>query len=117
MEEHAALYSMLTGPTSSLILLLGMALGLWRFLTQTILPAAKGWVDQHLNQVDELLKQHEADRTAWLTSMQDCHQRATALNENIETVSRKVGGLYARHESLQSRLDAALTKPIDNGAA
>lgn len=109
--------SALTGPTSSLLLLLGMGVGLWRFLTQTVLPAVKKWVDQHLDQVDEILKQHEADRTAWLASMQDCHQRATTLNENIETVSRKVGGLYGRHEALNQRLDSLLTKPVDNGAA
>jgi len=64
MDE--ATLSLLTGPTSSLLLLLGMGLGLWRFTTQTVLPAAKIWVDRHLDQVDELLKQHEADRTSHL---------------------------------------------------
>jgi hypothetical protein len=86
MDE--ATISLLTGPTSSLVLLLGMSLGLWRFGTQTILPAVKRWVDQHLNQVDELLAQHKADREAWLDSME-----------------RKVGGLYKRHEALVAKLD------------
>lgn len=114
MDE--ATLSLLTGPTSSLLLLLGMGLGLWRFTTQTVLPAAKIWVDRHLDQVDDLLKQHEADRSAWLESMQDCHKRSEQAGAQLSTIERKVGGLYARHESLQSRLDAALVKPIDNGA-
>ena len=103
MDE--ATLSLLTGPTSSLLLLLGMGLGLWRFSTQTVAPAVKRWVDQHLNQVDELLKQHEADRVAWLESMQDCHNRSEALGSQLDTIERKVGGLYKRHEALVAKLD------------
>lgn len=117
MDDNAAVYSLLTGPTSALILLLGMGLGLWRFLTNTGVPAVRAWVSQHLNQVDELLSQHQADREAWLSSMQNCHERATTLSSDIDSVSRKVSGLYARHEALQNRLDIVLSKPIDNGAA
>jgi hypothetical protein len=104
MMDEATL-SLLTGPTSSLVLLLGMSLGLWRFGTQTILPAVKRWVDQHLNQVDELLAQHKADREAWLDSMQDCHSRSEALGSQLDTIERKVGGLYKRHEALVAKLD------------
>ena len=114
--DEAAL-SLLTGPTSSLLLLLGMGLGLWRFTTQTVLPAAKIWVDRHLDQVDKLLEQHEADRVAWLDSMQDCHQRAEQAGAQLSTIERKVGGLYGRHEALNQRLDSLMTKPLDNGAA
>lgn len=114
--DEAAL-SLLTGPTSSLLLLLGMGLGLWRFTTQTVLPAAKIWVDRHLDQVDKLLEHHEADRAAWLDSMQDCHQRAEQVEAQISAVERKVGGLYGRHEALNQRLDSLMTKPLDNGAA
>ena len=111
------LISALTGPTSSLLLLVGIGMAGWKFFSNTIVPAAKTWVDKHLEQVDAILEQHEKDRDAWLTSMQDCHKRSDQLSSEIETVSRKVGGLYARHESLQARLDTALTKPIDNGAS
>lgn len=112
-----ATLSMLTGPTSSLLLLLGMGLGLWRFTTRTVVPALKRWVDKHLAQVDNLLEQHAADREAWLASMRDCHERSDALTSQIDTVSRKVGGLYARHEALQTKLDAAIIQHSDNGVA
>ena len=96
MEEHAALLSMLTGPTSSLVLLLGMLMGAWRVTTQSVLPAVKGWVDKHLTQVDALLEQHQQDRDAWLRNMDECHKRADAMLGQLERIDRKVGGLYGR---------------------
>ncbi|MAL02690.1 MAG: hypothetical protein CL625_00215 [Arenimonas sp.] len=107
MEDHAAMLSLLTGPTSSLVLLLGMALGLWRFVTSTAVPAVRGWVDVHLGQVDELLRQHQQDREAWLDSMRECR-------ENNERIDRKIGGLYGRHETLAAKVDALR---IDNGVS
>ena len=91
MEEHAALLSMLTGPTSSLVLLLGMLVAAWRVATQSVLPAVKGWVDKHLTQVDALLEQHQQDR-----DMDECHKRADAMLGQLERIDRKVGGLYGR---------------------
>ena len=96
MDEHAALVSMLTGPTSSLVLLIGMLVAVWRVVTQSILPAGKAWVDKHLTQVDELLEQHAADREAWLQSMRDCHDRSDALTQQLDRIDRRVGGLYSR---------------------
>lgn len=103
MDE--ATLSLLTGPTSSLLLLLGMGLGLWRFTTQTVLPAAKIWVDRHLDQVDKLLEQHEADRLAYLQGLQECQERSDKFCAQLDTVERKVGGLYGRHEALVAKLD------------
>jgi hypothetical protein len=91
-----ATLSMLTGPTSSLLLLLGMGLGLWRFTTRTVVPALKRWVDKHLAQVDNLLEQHAADREAWLASMRDCHARSDAMTQQLDRIDRRVGGLYSR---------------------
>ncbi len=96
---------MLTGPTSSLALLLIMLYGVWRVVTQTMIPAVKAWVDKHLSQVDDLLESHGKDRDAWLKSMADCSDQNKQLQGTLERVERKVGGLYARHESLQTRLD------------
>jgi hypothetical protein len=114
MDEHAAMVSMLTGPTSSLVLLIGMLVAVWRVVTQSILPAGKAWVDKHLKQVDELLEQHAADREAWLASMRDCHDRSDAMTQQLDTIERKIGGLYGRHEALAGRLDAPT---VDNGVA
>jgi len=110
-----ATLSLLTGPTSSLLLLLGMGLGLWRFGTQTVVPAVRAWVDKHLAQVDDLLAQHALDREAWLASMQDCHARADRNAAQLDTIERKVGGLYARHEALAGKIDALAV--VDNGVA
>ena len=96
MDDHAAMVSMLTGPTSSLVLLLGILVAVWRVFTQSVLPSLKAWVDKHLTQVDDLLEQHKQDREAWLTSMRDCHERSDAMLGQLERIDRKVGGLYGR---------------------
>tara|TARA_R110002012_G_C11589462_1_gene606103 strand:- start:969 stop:1277 length:309 start_codon:yes stop_codon:yes gene_type:complete len=95
MEEHAALLSMLTGPTSSLVLLLSILWAVWRAV-QKMIPVAQGWVSQHLNQVDSLLGQHQADREAWLESMRDETARHQSVMGSLDRIERKVGGLYSR---------------------
>ena len=92
--DESTLLTLATGPTSSLVLLLGMGLAGWRFMTQTIVPSASRWVDSHLAQVDRLIDEHAADRNAWLAEMQECR-------ETSARIERKVGGLYGRIESLQ----------------
>ena len=95
--DESTLLTLATGPTSSLILLLGMALGLWRFLQNTVIPAATRWVDLHLAQVDRLIDEHAADRNAWLTEMQECR-------ETSARIERKVGGLYGKIETLSEQI-------------
>jgi len=95
MQEHAALLSMLTGPTSSLVLLLSILWAVWRAV-QKMIPIAQGWVSQHLNQVDSLLAQHQADREAWLESMRDETARHQSVMGSLDRIERKVGGLYSR---------------------
>ena len=102
MDEHAALLSMLTGPTSSLALLLIMLYGVWKVTTQTLLPKMSAWVDKHLAQVDNLLEQHTADREAWLVSMRESRDQG-------ERIERKIGGLYQRHEQLAAKVDRIAT--------
>jgi len=53
MDDHAAIVSMLTGPTSSLALLLIMLYGVWTVTTQTLLPKMSAWVDKHLAHLKE----------------------------------------------------------------
>jgi hypothetical protein len=53
--DDTTLLQLVTGPTSSLILVL-MAMGaLWRFFHTTVVPAVSRWVDAHLAQVDRLM--------------------------------------------------------------
>ena len=101
MEEHAALLSMLTGPTSSLVLLLSILWAVWRAV-QRMIPVAQGWVSQHLNQVDSLLGQHQADREAWLESMRDENARHQEITASLDRLERKVGGLYSRLPAKES---------------
>lgn len=95
--DESTLLTLATGPTSSLILLLGMGLAGWRFMTQTVVPAASRWVDSHLAQVDRLIDEHAADRNAWLTEMQECR-------ETSARIERKIGGLYGRIETLAEKV-------------
>jgi len=94
--DESTLLTLATGPTSSLVLLLGMGLAGWRFMTQTIVPAASRWVDSHLAQVDRLIDEHAADRNAWLAEMQECR-------ETSARIERKVGGLYGKLDSMANK--------------
>ncbi len=95
MDEHTALLSLLTGPTSSLVLLLGILWGVYRFVSGLI-PTGRAWVSQHLDQVDTLLGQHQADREAWLESMRDGSTKHEEMVASLDRIERKVGGLYSR---------------------
>tara|TARA_R110000824_G_scaffold360000_2_gene547678 strand:- start:2154 stop:2465 length:312 start_codon:yes stop_codon:yes gene_type:complete len=96
MGEHAALLSMLTGPTSSLVLLLSILWAVWKAVTQSVIPAVKVWVDKHLTQVDQLLESHGNDRDAWLESMRSENARHQEITASLDRIERKVGGLYSR---------------------
>lgn len=74
MEDTAAI-QLLTGPTSSLLMLLVAAGAGWRFFNGTIVPTGKRWVDQHLESVDRMLTEHAADREAWRESMRECAEQ------------------------------------------
>ena len=93
MDDNTFL-TLATGPTSSLILLLGMGLGLYRFFVHTIVPAVKAYVERHLASVDRMLDEHAKDREAWLATM-------TQTKEHQDRIERKVGGLYARIDALK----------------
>ena len=92
--DDSTLLTLATGPTSSLILLLGMGLGLYRFFVHTIVPAVKAYVERHLASVDRMLDEHAKDREAWLTTM-------SKAQEQQDRIERKVGGLYARIDSIK----------------
>jgi len=100
MEEHAALLSMLTGPTSSLVILVIMLYGAWKMTTQTLLPKMSSWVDKHLSQVDDLLAQHTADREAWLVSMAECSKQQQEMQGTLQRVEREVGGIRTQLNTL-----------------
>jgi|TARA_S200002703_G_scaffold143776_1_gene136997 hypothetical protein len=93
MDDNTLL-TLATGPTSSLILLLGMGLGTWRFFSNVIVPSTTRWVDSHLAQVDRLIEEHAKDREAWLTTIRQAQ-------EQQDRIERKVGGLYGRLDALK----------------
>jgi len=94
--DEMTLIQLATGPTSSLILLCGIGLALWRVATQRVAPAAARWVDSHLAQVDSLIVEHSKDREAWLKDMATCRDQHKDLHVTLERVERKIGGLYSR---------------------
>tara|TARA_R100000773_G_scaffold38976_1_gene34244 strand:- start:1370 stop:1666 length:297 start_codon:yes stop_codon:yes gene_type:complete len=94
--DDASIVSLLTGPFSSLLLLAGMGLGAVRFFSGTVVPAVTRWVDQALTQNATMIEEHRADREAWLTQVREC-------TEQGNRIEKKIGGLYARLDSLQGR--------------
>jgi len=115
MEEHLEIISLLTGPASSVVLLVGLVWYAARFVKETVVPAGSALVVKHLAQVDAMIEQseaerlsHDADRIAWLSSMRECHDQGSKILETTERVERKVGGLYGRHEVLQAKVDAVV---------
>jgi hypothetical protein len=114
MEQHLEIISLLTGPASSVVLLVGLVWYAARFVKETVVPAGSALVVKHLAQVDAMIAQseaerlsHDADRIAWLESMRECHDASSKILDISERTERKVGGLYGRHEVLQAKLDAA----------
>ena len=89
--------TLLTGPFSSLVLLVGLFIGLWKFVQNTLVPSVSKWVEAHLVQVDKLIDEHRQDREAWLSGMQECH-------EGMSRIERKGGGLYGRLDALKESL-------------
>jgi hypothetical protein len=94
--DDASIVSLLTGPFSSLLLLAGMGLGAVRFFSGTVVPAVSRWVDQHLTQNATMIAEHRADREAWLLQVKECAEQGNRIE-------KKIGGLYARLDSLQGR--------------
>jgi len=94
--DDASIVSLLTGPFSSLLLLAGMGLGAWRFFSSKVIPAVSRWVDQHLDSHSRMITEHAADRAAWLLQVKECAEQGNRIE-------KKIGGLYARIDSLQGR--------------
>ncbi len=88
MEADVNLISLLTGPASSVVLLGGMALGLWRFTTGKLVPAASRWIDQALAQNAKMLEEHRADREAWLDQVRDCQERGKRMEDTLSGIHK-----------------------------
>jgi hypothetical protein len=118
VEEHLELVSLLTGPASSVVLLVGLVWYAARFVKETVVPAGSALVVKHLAQVDAMIAQseaerlsHDADRIAWLESMRECHDASSKILEVSERCERKVGGLYSRHEVMLAKIDSLPGSP------
>jgi len=88
--DDMSLISLATGPFSSLVLLTGMGLGMWRFSSTVIVPNVIRWIDEQQAQSAELLRQHEADREAWLTSMKECREQGMLILEKLDDISGRI---------------------------
>jgi len=103
MNLDLELVSLLTGPASSVVLLVGIVWYAARFVKETVVPAGSALVVKHLAQVDAMIAQseaerlsHDASRIAWLDSMRECHEQGAKILDVTERTERKIGGLYAR---------------------
>ena len=66
------LVSLLTGPASSVVLLVGIVWYAARFVKETVVPAGSALVVKHLAQVDAVIARFEADRLSHDASQYEC---------------------------------------------
>ena len=78
---------LVTGPASGLAICLLIGLGVYRIVGNSLIPMLQRAIDRHLSSVDEMSRRH-----------QDQHERIIA---QLETVDRKIGGVYARLADLK----------------
>lgn len=78
---------LVTGPASALGICLLIGLGVYRIVGNSLIPMFQRAIDRHLDSVDSMANAHNAE-----------HMR---IIETCERIERKVGGLYARVESVK----------------
>lgn len=78
---------LVTGPASALGICLLIGLGVYRIVGNSLIPMFQRAIDRHLDSVDSMAKAHNTE-----------HMR---IIETCERIERKVGGLYARVESVK----------------
>ncbi len=88
--EDTTLLQLVTGPTSSLILLLAGLGAAWRFFHQTIVPTAKAAVESHLEHVDKIIDEHAQDRAAWLESMRECKDQHRETIRKLDEIADRL---------------------------
>ena len=88
--EDLEILQLVTGPTSSLILLLGGILATGRFMKNVVVPNVTRWIDAHLTQVDSLIEEHGKDREAWLSSMRECHDQGKRIEQRLDDIQERL---------------------------
>jgi hypothetical protein len=83
----ADIIPLITGPASALGICLLVGLGVYRIVANSLVPMLRAAIDRHLASVDEMSRRH-----------QDQHER---IISQLETVDRKLGGVYARLADLK----------------
>ena len=84
---EADIIPLITGPASALGICLLVGTGIYRLTANSLVPMLKSAIDRHLASVDEMSRRH-----------QDQHER---IISQLETVDRKLGGVYARLNDLK----------------
>ena len=77
-----ALAPYLAGPGAGLLVCILVGAGSWKRLRDAVRPLISTTVDRHLQQIDTMSKQHQAE-----------HMR---ILETCERIDRKVGGVLGR---------------------
>lgn len=77
-----ALAPYLAGPGAGLLVCILVGAGIWKLLRDAVMPLISTTVDRHLQQIDTMSKQHQAE-----------HMR---ILETCERIDRKVGGVLGR---------------------
>jgi hypothetical protein len=71
MDTMEALAPFLAGPASAVFVMLMLLFGLWKLVTDKLIPLLGSGLDRHLGQIDKLIDTNSTDHKA----MVECLQR------------------------------------------
>ncbi len=58
------------GPAAAVFVLLLVLFAIYKLTVIHILPIARAAIGRHLDQIDQLISSHDADRAAWVSQIQ-----------------------------------------------
>ena len=107
-----ALLPFLTGPGSSVIILSVIIYGIWKFVTEHVIPRVDKQLSENRNSLRELISQHDQDRKVWLSSIDNISGRMAELHGGLIQMSNAVSEITEAVKDIEEELkESRLTRP------
>ena len=102
----------LTGPGSSVIILSVILYGIWKFVTEQVIPRVDVQLSENRNSLRELISQHDQDRKVWLESIDNISDRMSELHSGLIQMSNAVSEITDAVKDIEEELkESRLTRP------